>query len=144
MFCRNCKAEVAEGAVACTSCGLAPTQGDKFCGNCGDETTPGQEVCVGCGHRLVSKAASGAKSKMVAGILGILVGGLGIHRFYLGYTTMGIIMVAVQVAGQILGPLTCGIGYALSGGVAVWGLVEGIMILVGSMNEDADGNALAD
>ena len=34
--------------------------------------------------------------KIVAGILGILLGGLGIHKFYLGYTTAGIIMLVVS------------------------------------------------
>lgn len=60
------------------------------------------------------------KEKMVAGLLGILLGGLGIHHFYLGSTTAGIIELAVTV-------VTCGFGGILSG---IAGLVEGIMILV--------------
>jgi TM2 domain-containing membrane protein YozV len=73
----------------------------------------------------------GQKSKIVAGILGILLGGLGIHRFYLGYTTIGVVQIVVTV-------LTCGIG-------AIWGLVEGILILVGStITTDAQGRPLAD
>ena len=32
----------------------------------------------------------GAEKKVVAGVLAILLGGLGIHKFYLGYTTAGI------------------------------------------------------
>ncbi|MEZ6139674.1 MAG: DUF4339 domain-containing protein [Zavarzinella sp.] len=51
--------------------------------------------------------------KMVAGILGILLGGLGIHKFYLGFTGAGII--------QIL--LNC----VLAGGII--GLIEGIIYL---------------
>lgn len=71
------------------------------------------------------------KSKVVAGVLGILLGGFGVHRFYLGYTTIGIVQIVVTV-------LTCGIG-------AVWGLVEGILILVGStITTDAEGRPLAD
>src|ERR1051326_3372790 len=58
------------------------------------------------------------KSKLVAGLLGIFLGGLGVHRFYLGYIGMGIIQIVVTV-------LTCGIGH-------FWGLIEGILILAGS------------
>lgn len=52
--------------------------------------------------------------KVVAGILAILLGGLGIHKFYLGYTKEGVIQL-------ILGFL-CGIG-------ALIALVEGILYL---------------
>ncbi len=71
-----------------------------------------------------------AKSKLVAGLLGIFVGGLGIHRFYLGYTRIGVIQIVVTV-------VTCGIG-------AIWGFVEGILYLVGSSGytTDADGRPL--
>lgn len=73
-----------------------------------------------------------AKSKIVAGILGILLGGFGVHRFYLGYTNIGIIQIIVTV-------VTCGAG-------AIWGLIEGIMILVGSegFRTDANGVPLRD
>ncbi|MDQ0822468.1 hypothetical protein QFZ79_000206 [Arthrobacter sp. V4I6] len=37
------------------------------------------------------------KSRLVAGLLGIFLGGLGIHRFYLGYTTMGIVQILLTV-----------------------------------------------
>jgi LSD1 subclass zinc finger protein len=70
-----------------------------------------------------------SRSKMVAGLLGLFLGAWGVHRFYMGYTQMGIIQIVVTV-------LTCGIG-------GLWGVVEGIMILVGSMDKDADGLPLA-
>lgn len=63
-----------------------------------------------------------ANKKMVAGILGILIGGLGIHKFYLGMNTAGLIMLLVSV-------LTCGIAWAV---MHIIGLVEGIMYLVKS------------
>ena len=73
-----------------------------------------------------------AKSKLVAGLLGIFLGGFGVHRFYLGYTTIGIVQIVVTI-------LTCGIA-------SIWGLVEGIMILVGSdsFKADAEGRLLKD
>ena len=63
---------------------------------------------------------AGAEKKVVAGILGILLGGLGIHKFYLGYTKEGIIQIILSFA--------CGIG-------AIIGLIEGIMYLTKSDEE---------
>lgn len=60
------------------------------------------------------------KSKVVAGVLGILLGGLGIHRFYLGDTTGGIIRIVSNIA--------CFAG-------SIIGLIEGIIYLTKS---DAD------
>jgi TM2 domain-containing membrane protein YozV len=69
------------------------------------------------------------KSKLVAGLLGILVGWAGVHRFYLGYTAIGVAQILVTF-------ITCGAG-------AIWGLIEGILILVGStITTDADGRPL--
>jgi TM2 domain-containing membrane protein YozV len=69
--------------------------------------------------------ALGADKKLAAGILGILLGGLGIHKFILGYTTEGLIMLLVTV-------LTCGIGGIIFTPI---GLVEGILYLVKSDEE---------
>jgi hypothetical protein len=77
MFCRNCGKEMAQQAIFCPSCGCAPASGKKFCQNCGKPTDPIAEVCVKCGVHLAGEA----KSKIVAGILGIIVGWCGVHRF---------------------------------------------------------------
>ncbi|WP_309106791.1 TM2 domain-containing protein [Arthrobacter sp.] len=71
------------------------------------------------------------KSKIAAGLLGIFLGGLGIHRFYLGYTTIGVIQLVLTV---VLGIFTLGL-------VGLWGVVEGIMILAGAsyFQRDAKG-----
>ncbi|MDN5600452.1 MAG: NINE protein [Brachybacterium sp.] len=73
-----------------------------------------------------------AQSRLVVGLLGIFLGGFGVHRFLLGYTTIGIIQIAVTV-------FTCGIG-------AWWGLIEGIMVLAKSpsFERDAHGRPLTD
>ena len=60
----------------------------------------------------------GAEKKIPAGILAILLGGLGIHKFFLGYTKEGIIQIVVSV-------FTCGIG-------GVIGFIEGIIYLTKS------------
>lgn len=70
------------------------------------------------------------KSKLVAGLLGILLGGWGVHNFYLGNTSRAVVQIIVTL-------ITCGAG-------SIWGLIEGIMILCGSINTDANGNPLKD
>ncbi|UNK45382.1 TM2 domain-containing protein [Arthrobacter sulfonylureivorans] len=67
------------------------------------------------------------KSRLVGGLLGILLGGLGVHRFYLGHIGIGVLQIVVTF-------LTFGVG-------AVWGFIEGIMILVGAepFKRDARG-----
>ncbi len=62
------------------------------------------------------------KNKLVAGLLGIFLGEFGIHKFYLGYTTEGIIMLLVTL-------LSAGLA-----GVVVWviGIIEGITYLAQS------------
>ena len=72
------------------------------------------------------------KSKLAAGLIAILIPGWGIHNFYLGYTGKGI--------AQLILTLTC-IGSLIS---IPWSIVEGIMILVGSINTDANGVPLKD
>ena len=59
------------------------------------------------------------KSKVVAGVLGILLGGFGIHKFYCGKIGMGILYLV----------------FCWTGIPAIVGLIEGILYLVGS---DAD------
>jgi TM2 domain-containing membrane protein YozV len=62
--------------------------------------------------------------RVLAGVLGILFGGLGVHKFILGYTQEGIIQLIIGVA-------TCGIG-------SVIGLIEGIIYLTKSDQEFYD------
>jgi TM2 domain-containing membrane protein YozV len=54
--------------------------------------------------------------KIVAGVLALLLGSLGIHKFILGYTTEGIIQIVISV-------VTCGIG-------GIVPFIEGIIYLV--------------
>ncbi|PWU20256.1 MAG: hypothetical protein C5B50_04415 [Verrucomicrobia bacterium] len=63
-----------------------------------------------------------ASNKIAAGICGILLGSLGIHKFILGYTGAGLIMLLITV-------LTCGMGAIV---MHVIGLIEGIIYLTKS------------
>ena len=76
------------------------------------------------------------KSRLIAGLLGIFLGGLGIHNFYLGNTQKGVIQIIVSLAG---GLFTCGLAAI---GISIWALVEAIMILSGSINTDGYGRSL--
>lgn len=67
----------------------------------------------------------GADKKIAAGICGILLGYLGIHKFILGYTKEGVIMLLVTL-------LTFGFGGFVMG---VIGIVEGIVYLTKSDEE---------
>ena len=67
----------------------------------------------------------GADKKIAAGIVAILLGSLGVHKFILGYTTEGIILLLVTV-------LTCGIGAMIT---SIIGIVEGIIYLTKSDEE---------
>jgi len=139
MYCRNCGKEIPPQAVVCVSCGVEPGKGNKFCPYCGAETSPEAEVCIKCGGSLKKTIPpEEAKSKLVAGLLGIFLGGLGIHRFYLGYIPIGV----VQLILALLGYVTCGITSIIAW---VWGIIEGILILTGkSITTDAKGIPLKD
>ncbi len=72
------------------------------------------------------------KSKVVAGILGILLGGLGIHNFYLGKNKIALIQLLVSVVSfGFLAPF-----------MAIWGLIEGILYLIGHENYRTDSRGI--
>jgi hypothetical protein len=64
------------------------------------------------------------KSKVTAGVLQLLLGGFGVGRFYTGHTGIAL--------GQLF---TCG-------GCGIWALIDGIMLLAGNSQTDAQGRVL--
>ncbi|MFA5801589.1 MAG: TM2 domain-containing protein [Thermoleophilia bacterium] len=150
MRCRNCGTVVDEKAVICVNCGSQPASGRAFCQNCGEATDPNAVVCVKCGVSLATslpgtafaQTAPGAKSKMAAGIMGIVVGGFGVHNFYLGNIGKAVAQLLLMVFGIVLACVF--VGYFLMMAAWIWGLIEGVMILTGSINTDSDGNPLKD
>jgi TM2 domain-containing membrane protein YozV len=113
-YCTKCGATNDETAQYCVACQapLAPTGGYQ----------PMQAVNQG---QMVDWKAMGADKKLVAGICGLVLGAFGVHKFILGYTTEGVIMLVITV-------ISCGV---LSIVPAVIGIVEGIMYLTKSDEE---------
>lgn len=136
MYCKNCGNPMDERAAVCINCGYAKGTGENFCMSCGQPLNPNAAVCLSCGVAVHKR--SGAKSKLIAGLLGVFVGGFGIHNFYLGFTKRGLTQLLVSLIG---GLLTCGVA---SFAMWVWGLVEGIFILIGKQDCDFYGVPLSD
>ena len=134
MHCIHCGQSISENDVFCSYCGTRIQPEAYYCANCGKEILHENAVCLHCGyHNEANHRTYKVKSKIVAGVLGIVFGGWGIHNFYLGYSSKGII----QLMCTFLGIWTFGISSTIS---VLWGLVEGIMILTGHI--DKDGNDL--
>jgi TM2 domain-containing membrane protein YozV len=78
------------------------------------------------------------KSKVAAGILGIFLGVFGVHNFYLGNTGKAVAQLLISI-------LSLGL---LAWASAIWGLVEGILILCSKpgtqWHKDAEGKELQD
>lgn len=108
------------------------------CPNCKSQNLAAGGRCSNCGSSLpiapmpmqpvYHEKLPGADKKLAAGICGILLGGLGVHKFILGYTTEGIIMVVTYLVGLFL----CGLPALV---IAIVGIVEGIIYLTKSDEE---------
>ena len=114
----------------CTKCGAVNDDTAQYCTNCqapltapvGGGYQPMQSVNPGA---ITDWKAMGADKKVVAGVLGILLGSLGIHKFMLGYKTEGLIMLLITL-------LSC---FTLAFVPHVIGIIEGIMYLTKSDEE---------
>jgi len=155
LFCTNCGNSVSEQAVACMSCGAKPVGHRKFCRHCAAALNPEQVICIKCGAKIISGtfsvlrsvgggATAGTKSKVVAGLLGILLGGLGVHKFYMGSWGWGLLFIGnIFVILPITAVLTLTVVFAplfmlsstLAFAQSIIGFVEGIIYLV--MSDEA-------
>ena len=116
-----------------------PQSDEMYCPSCGKVIKKLAELCVLCGVRPSIFASTSdpaatdtteysPKSRIAAGILGILLGAFGAHRFYLGYVGIGIIQIIVTILTAFIGGL--------------WGIIEGIIIVAGGEWNDSDGKPL--
>ena len=84
------------------------------CAHCNAEVSPQAMACPSCGH---PAAGTSPKDKATAAILCFFLGGLGIHRFYVGKPWTGILMIVTL------------------GGLGIWTLIDFIRILCGSFSD---------
>jgi TM2 domain-containing membrane protein YozV len=104
-----------------------------FCSNCGNQIVAGASFCASCGTPIptavqaapqaapqaqyapsYAQARTSVKSKTTAGILGILLGGIGVHKFYMGKIGAGFVYLLLSWTWLPL----------------IAGIVEGILYLV--------------
>lgn len=140
VICANCGQRVAEGAAVCPSCGAAMYQPqDNAQQNYQQpnyqqpyqQQPPYQPPYVPQDNYIPGYEQ---KSRVLAGILGILLGCFGVHNFYLGFTGKAIAQLLISVC-------SC---FTLSVVSGIWGLIEGIMILTQQGQVDAKGVPLKD
>jgi TM2 domain-containing membrane protein YozV len=134
-------------ATNCPNCGAAIVPGWDRCMKCGtivqQPTSPLQTAPVQQhqqqyqqvpprGPQYPPQVQSAPKQKVVAILLALFLGALGIHNFYLGYTAKGLWQLLITVLS---------LGY-LAIIPAIWALIELIMIAAGAISTDAKGNPL--
>lgn len=131
MNCKHCGQLIEENVTLCPHCGKELSEAPAA-----EETHTYESVPTSVVDPAPEAPAGEQKSKILAGILGILLGSLGVHNFYLGYTKKAVIQLVICLVGSclVIGPTVAGI----------WGLVDGIMILAGKINVDGKGVPLKD
>lgn len=150
MYCKNCGAILEDGKGFCATCGSPAGAGRQFCANCGAALEQDSAFCTSCGFAADYGAAqqtytnygnanqTGQKStgipgldndwcpegkeKIVAIVLSLIVGYLGIHNFYLGEIKKGVVRLLLS---------WCAIGGILA-------LIDFIKMLTGSYVVDPD------
>lgn len=132
-YCKTCGAEMYQTVTACPQCGFNPKQGTVHCRMCGAPTAAGQIMCTQCGHDLTiaqrtaasasAAPATGTKNRTTAGILALILGGFGAHKFYMGYSGEGMLLLVIDM---IIVIATGGAGAIVT---AVVPFVEGIAYL---------------
>lgn len=147
MYCRNCGRKIEDGFEYCDECEkklneakeekkeekeevVEVVENNNNNNNNSEESKENEVKNENTTNTTSNNAVNPqAKSKVAAGIFAILLGAFGVHNFYLGFN-------GKAVAQLLMTVLSCGI---LSPVSALWALIEGILILTGSQNTDADG-----
>jgi TM2 domain-containing membrane protein YozV len=105
-----------------------------YCQKCGKELSDQASFCPSCGHPVRSASMGpgfsadktvSPKSRLAALLLCLFLGGLGVHRFYVGKIGTGVAMIFTL------------------GGLGIWILIDLIMIVVGNFR-DIDGKYVLD
>lgn len=116
--CKECGNDISDKAACCPHCGV-PVEKEIYCSNCGEKVPATEQYCPKCGTKLNVPGTCSSpieNDKIVTALLAIILGGLGIHYFYLGKTKAGIITI-------ILSLVTCGIWSFIM-------FIQGVLMLV--------------
>ncbi|MFC7132980.1 MULTISPECIES: TM2 domain-containing protein [Salinibaculum] len=140
-YCINCGEQIADDAEVCPECGVNQStrleggyrgrgEHEKYCVDCGALVHKQAELCPECGVEQPSRGSLRDSEQVVAGLLAILLGGLGVHKFYQGNMRNGVLYL-------------CFFWTAIP---AILGLIEGILMLLADEAEYeqkwADGTIL--
>lgn len=120
IHCRGCGRLVSPVAGICPGCGVRPWEGERFCQSCGAETPLNSERCPRCDVLL---ARYSSKDWVLALVLSIIFGTLGVDRFYLGYVGLGILKLITF------------------GGLGIWYVIDIVFIALNRI-KDAKGYRL--
>lgn len=126
---------MATNYVTCTNCLTQNPAFNSSCIRCGAQLPVNPMPMQPAPNQGMQAKVPGADKKLAAGICGILLGGLGIHKFILGYQQEGIILLSVYLVSIIIAVVTCGIGAPLILVPSVIGVIEGIIYLTKSDEE---------
>lgn len=137
MNCPKCGKEINESDQFCSYCGLKIPDRQQHCPNCGSTVHIGDNVCSQCGYVLPAPTEFTYKRRYrtTAFLLGIFLGGVGAHNFYLGNSSKGFFQAVLFLCGLFSVGLTTIVAI-------IWGLSEALMILAGLIQEDVDGHPL--
>ena len=148
-YCPNCGFQMEDNQVFCSNCGTKSAGVPRFCPQCGTQVQPDQVNCPNCGvyvpltgantnayayrsapvQPVAAPAAQPAwvppgKDKVIAIILCLFLGALGIHSFYLGENKKCII--------RIVFCLLCGVS-------TIFALIDLIQMICDSYVWNSDG-----
>ena len=132
MYCKQCGKPIDDGQDLCEDC--KATNANQNTANNQQYSQPQNNNVNYNNYNNNNNNNPNGKSKIAAGLLGIFLGAFGVHNFYLGYTGKAVAQLLITI-------LSCGF---LAFASSLWGLIEGILILTGSINTDAQGNPLRD
>ncbi len=99
--------------VGSTTSGGSLATDEQYCPSCGDIIKQEAEICPHCGVRNRPPGGNYEKDRVTAGVLAILLGWIGVHRFYLGDTGLGVLYLC----------------FFWTGIPALVGIIEGILYL---------------
>lgn len=128
---------MATNMITCPRCSAQNSSFDSTCRNCGASLPLGGGPMEQGQNQspMGQKNVPGADKKVLAGVLAIIFGGLGVHKFILGYQNEGFILLGTYVGGIILAVITCGIAAPIVLVPSIIGVIEGIMYLTKSDEE---------